>query len=88
MTNNNILITLKSARVNNDLTQPEVVDILKRDYGIVLTRQKLASIENDSSELGVNQARAFSDLYRVPEDQIFFGPKSTLSYTSRKLQEV
>lgn len=87
MTNNNILITLKSARVNNDLTQPEVVDILKRDYGIVLTRQKLASIENDSSELGVNQARAFSDLYSVPEDQIFFGPKSTLSYTKRKLQE-
>lgn len=37
-----IQISLKAARVNSDLKQGDVVNILKEDYGVVVTRQKLA----------------------------------------------
>ena len=35
-------ITLGAARVNADLTQKEVVEILREKYDIEITRQKLA----------------------------------------------
>lgn len=83
MENKTNVFTLKSARVNVDLTQNEVVGILKEKYDYHLTRQKLAEFEKDSSEIPVNLADKLADIYFLTRDDIFFGSKSTLSYTYR-----
>lgn len=79
-----VLLTLGSARINVDLTQSAVVDILKKDYGLAITRQKLADYEKDSTNIPINIADALSEVYFVSRDDIFFGCKSTLSYSYRK----
>lgn len=76
-------ITLKAARVNSDLTQDEVVSILKEKYELGLTRQKLAEYEKDASEVPISLAQKLTDIYGVTTENIFFGDKSTLSYTFR-----
>lgn len=78
-----MLLTLKSARINVDLTQQEVVDILKREYHYELTRQKLAEYEKDSSDIPINLADNLAEIYFLSREDIFFGHKSTLSYTHR-----
>ncbi|MGF1919054.1 helix-turn-helix transcriptional regulator [Enterococcus faecalis] len=78
-----IEITLAAARVNADLTQKEVVKILKEKYGIEITRQKLAYYEKDSTDLPISLAKALTAVYNISEENIFFGSKSTLSYTRR-----
>lgn len=75
-----IEITLGAARVNVDLTQKEVVLILKEKYGIEITRQKLAYYEKDSTNLPISLAKALTSIYNISEENIFFGNKSTLSY--------
>lgn len=80
---NKFEITLAAARVNVDLTQKEVVEILKEDYGITLTRQKLSDYEKDSTDLPISLAKALTSIYKISEENIFFGTKSTLSYTLR-----
>lgn len=77
---NHLEITLAAARVNVDLTQQEVVDILKEKYGIDITRQKLAYYEKDSTNLPISLAKALTKIYNISEENIFFGNKSTLSY--------
>ena len=80
---NKFEITLAAARVNVDLTQKEVVEILKEDYGITLTRQKLSDYEKDSTDLPISLAKALTSIYKISEENIFFGTKSTLSYALR-----
>lgn len=76
-------ITLKAARVNSDLKQYEVVSILKENYSLAITRQKLAEYENDASEVPISLAQKLADIYGMSTEEIFFGDKSTLSYTFR-----
>lgn len=73
-------ITLGAARVNADLTQKEVVEILREKYDIEITRQKLAYYEKDSTDLPISLAKALTNIYSISEENIFFGSKSTLSY--------
>lgn len=77
------LFTLKSARVNVDLTQNEVVSILKQKFNYIITRQKLADYENDSTQIPIDLADKLAKIYFLSRDDIFFGDKSTLSYTYR-----
>lgn len=76
-------ITLKAARVNSDLTQPEVVDILLEKYGVSLTRQRLAQYEKNSSDIPIALAKQLSSIYDISYNALFFGRMSTLSYTMR-----
>lgn len=82
-----IPFTLSSARVNNDLKQTDVVSILKDEYGIELTRQYLSKLEIDSTDISINLAEILSEIYGMTKDDIFFGHKSTLSYTKRKAEK-
>lgn len=86
-------ISLKAARINSDLKQDEVVDILKSVYGIEVTRQRLSEFEKDATDVPINLAKKLSLIYGISENNIFFGDKSTLSYTFRvgkekKIEEV
>lgn len=76
-------ISLKAARVNSDLKQDDVVKILKEKFNIDITRQRLSEYEKDATEMPVNLAKKLTDVYGIPEDNIFFGDMSTLSYTFR-----
>lgn len=78
-----IQISLKAARVNSDLKQGDVVNILKEEYGVVITRQRLAEFEKDATDVPINLAKQLSNIYGISEENIFFGDKSTLSYTFR-----
>ncbi|EGO8326344.1 helix-turn-helix transcriptional regulator [Enterococcus faecalis] len=78
-----IEITLAAARVNVDLTQKEVVEILKEKHEINITRQKLSDYERDSTNLPISLAKALTAIYKISEENIFFGNKSTLSYILR-----
>ena len=78
--NTKIEITLAAARVNVDLTQKEVAEILKEKYEINITRQKLSDYERDSTDLPISLAKALTTIYGISEENIFFGNKSTLSY--------
>lgn len=84
-------ITLKAARVNSDLKQDDVVKILKEKFNLGITRQKLAEFEKDASEVPISLAQKLADIYGMSTENIFFGDKSTLSYTfrvERKKEEV
>lgn len=78
-----VMMTLKAARVNSDLTQNDVVKILDNDYCIDITRQKLAQYEKDSTNVSVTLSKALSEIYAISSENIFFGNGSTLSYTLR-----
>ncbi|MFR2833169.1 XRE family transcriptional regulator [Enterococcus sp.] len=80
-------ITLKAARVNSDLKQDEVVSILKDKFGILITRQRLAEYEKDATDVPISLAKKLSKIYGIPDDHIFFGNRSTLSYTFRNLKK-
>lgn len=82
-----IQISLKAARVNSDLKQKDVTNILKEKYEIAITRQKLAEYEKDSSDVPISLAKKLSEIYGISEENIFFGDKSTLSYTLRRKAE-
>lgn len=78
-----IQISLKAARVNSDLTQKEVVKILRESYNVEITRQRLADYENDSTNIPIKLAKQLANIYGISDEYIFFGNKSTLSYTIR-----
>lgn len=79
--------TLKAARVNSDLTQDEVVKILLEKFKVKTTRQKLAEYEKDASEVPITLAQNLAEIFGMTTEDIFFGDKSTLSYTFRKLKK-
>ncbi|MCU7356836.1 helix-turn-helix transcriptional regulator [Enterococcus dispar] len=76
--------TLKAARVNSDLTQDEVVKILLDKFKVKTTRQKLAEYEKDASEVPITLAQNLAEIFGMTTEDIFFGDKSTLSYTFRR----
>ncbi|MDT2479091.1 helix-turn-helix domain-containing protein [Enterococcus avium] len=78
-----IQISLKAARVNSDLKQGDVVNILKESYGVDITRQRLAEYEKDATDVPISLAKQLSSIYGISEENIFFGDRSTLSYTIR-----
>jgi transcriptional regulator with XRE-family HTH domain len=64
--------TLKAARVNANLTRPEVIERLKAEYGIEITRNTLASYENKTTQPSVIAAKALASIYGMSVDDIIF----------------
>ena len=58
-------ISLAAARVNAKLTQSDVAQRLK------VSKQTIVNWENGKTEPTINQAKALSELYRMPLDYIF-----------------
>lgn len=76
-------ITLKAARINSDLTQPEVVEILAKKFDVTMTRQRLALYEKNASDIPIALAKQLSEIYDISYNALFFGSMSTLSYINR-----
>lgn len=58
-------ISLAAARVNARLTQSDVAQHMK------VSKQTIVNWENGKTEPTINQAKALSELYRMPLDYIF-----------------
>lgn len=63
---NMLMYTLASARVNSDLTQKQVAEILK------VSEATVNAWENGKTEPKISQARELSELYKIPLDRIKF----------------
>lgn len=72
-----IIITLEAARKNIGYSQKEAAEKLNMHY------QTLASLEKDSSDISFQEMNKIADLYRIPKDNIFFGPKNEFIRTLR-----
>lgn len=58
-------ISLAAARVNAKLTQRDVAQHMK------VSKQTIVNWESGKTEPTINQAKALSELYRMPLDYIF-----------------
>ena len=63
-------ISLAAARVNAGMTQEEAAKAIK------VTKQTLVNWEKGTAEPKISQARALSELYNMPLDNIFLPIKS------------
>ena len=63
-----VRITLAAARVNAGDTQKHVAEALK------ITNNTIVAWENGTSEPKISQAKALSELYKMPLDNIIFLP--------------
>lgn len=79
-------ITLRAARVNANLKQEEAAKKLSDMLNENVTRQKVAYFEENPAETPIKYADAFSQIYGISKDHIFFNSKSTLSYTNKDLE--
>lgn len=71
-------ISLKSARINSDLTQPQVANALGISVATVVKYEK------DSSDIPFSLAQKLCCLYNIPMDYICFGPQS---HKSEKIEQ-
>ena len=65
-------ITLKAARINAEMTRPEVVEQLKRDYDIEISVNTLGNYENKVSQPDINTGKALASIYGRSVDDINF----------------
>lgn len=65
-------ITLKAARINAELTRPDVVERLKSEYGIEISVNTLANYENKVSQPDINTGKALAAIYGKSVDDIIF----------------
>lgn len=72
------MFTLASLRKRVDLTSEEV----SKFTGI--SRNKILSLEKDSSKINMDDAKKLANLYGVPVGLIFFGKEQTLVWEIRK----
>lgn len=71
-----VVISLKAARVNAEMTQSE----LAKTLGI--TKSTIIKWEKGDTSPNINQARKIGEILKFPYNNIFFGSKSTLSVVS------
>ncbi|MGX7394034.1 XRE family transcriptional regulator [Carnobacterium mobile] len=81
-------ITLAAARVNVGMKQEEAAEALSAILGEKVTRQKVAYYEQHPDDTPIKFANAFSKIYNISRDNIFFNCESTLSYTIKNRREV
>lgn len=62
-----IILTIKAARVNCNLTLIEAAAALD------VNKDSLSRYERDSSRISLALCRKMSELYQVPMDQLYFG---------------
>lgn len=66
-------ISLKSARVNAELSRPAVIKRLKDEHGIELSVNTLANYENKGgSKPDINTGKALAAIYGMSVDDIIF----------------
>ena len=65
-------LTLKAARVNVNLTRPDVIKRLKAEHGIKITVGTLANYENGKSTPDINSGKALASIYKMSVDDIIF----------------
>lgn len=65
-------LSLKAARVNAQLSRPEVVERLKAEYGVEITVNTLASYENKATQPNIITAKALASIYEMSIDDIIF----------------
>ncbi|MBT2732083.1 XRE family transcriptional regulator [Carnobacterium sp. ISL-102] len=70
-------ITLEAARINAKLTQKETAEKLDDILNEKVTRQRVAYFEKKPEETPIKYADAFSQIYDISKDHIFFNSKST-----------
>ena len=68
-----IQISLAAARVNAELTQAEVAQLMH------VGKQTIVSWEKGNSEPKITQAKQLSSIYGIPLDYIFLPRKSNLN---------
>lgn len=66
----NLKITIKSARVNSELTQDEASDALGID------KSTLVRWEKDSSNIPADKLKLMIDLYGIPFDHLYLGKRA------------
>ena len=81
-------ITLAAARVNAGMKQEDAAELLTEILDEKVTRQKVAYYEQHPDDTPIKYASAFSKIYDIPRDNIFFNCESTLSYTINSKREV
>lgn len=65
-------ISLRAARISNNLSQQDVADSLSVYFGKKLSRQRIAEFENNPAEVPPVYGDALSKLYKIPKDYISF----------------
>lgn len=64
--------SLKALRVNAELSRPAVIEKLKKEKGITISVNTLASYENKQTQPDVITGKALASLYGVSVDDIIF----------------
>jgi len=64
-------LSLKSARINKDLSRPDVIKLLA-EKDIKITVNTLASYENKTTQPNVTTALALASIYGVDVDNLIF----------------
>lgn len=77
-----MIITLRAARVNRDLTLLEASKYLK------INKDTLTKYERDSSDIPYSLSRKMEDLYEIPAANLFFGNVDNFTAQFRPLPEV
>lgn len=65
-------ISLKAARVNAELSRPEVIKRLKDEFDITVSANTLANYENKQSTPDIVTAKALAAIYGMSIDDIIF----------------
>lgn len=65
-------ITLKAARVNADMSQNEVAEILTKEFGTKISRQRISNFEAKPANVPPIFGKALADIYGLPIDAISF----------------
>lgn len=66
-------ISLKAARVNAELSRPDVIAKLKTEKGINLSVGTLANYENKVTQPDMEVGKALASIYGIPVNNIRFG---------------
>ncbi|MCQ9210618.1 helix-turn-helix domain-containing protein [Granulicatella seriolae] len=77
-----MIITLRAARVNRDMTLLEASKYLK------INKDTLTKYERDSSDIPYSLSKRMQELYEVPAENLFFGKVSAFTAQFKPLPEV
>lgn len=65
-----LVLCIKAARINSGMTLIQAADRLG------INKDTLCRLERDSTNIQILLARKMSEIYEVPEEQLFFGAMS------------
>ncbi|MGY3724330.1 Helix-turn-helix domain-containing protein [Granulicatella balaenopterae] len=77
-----MIITLRAARVNRNMTLLEASKYLK------INKDTLTKYERDSSDIPYSLSKRMQELYEVPAENLFFGDVNTFVAHFKPLPEL